>query len=146
MDVVDSAKYITSMTRQLQKVYSDKTLIATTVDCVRKIKSRHSHERIVTEDVQYLVTFDDFSNDSTKSKVLSVKEIFTKQLMQIKGITIEKALAITALYPTPAMLLNAYRKLSAGEREGMLVQLTCGKRKLGAAMSKQVFLLYAKDL
>ena len=45
--------------------------------------------------------FDEFNKFSYKNKPLTVKEMFVKCLMKIRGVSQQKALAITAKYPTP---------------------------------------------
>jgi hypothetical protein len=45
--------------------------------------------------------FDEFNKFSYKNKPLTVTEMFVKCLMKIRGVSQQKALAITAKYPTP---------------------------------------------
>lgn len=71
--------------------------------------------------------------------------MFIRHLLQLKGISVEKALAIVDLYPTPTILTQAFR--NAGESgEKLLAGIKVGslKRQLGPALSKTVFDLYTK--
>jgi crossover junction endonuclease MUS81 len=51
----------------------------------------------------YLMTLTEFNQFSNKNKPLTVREMFVKCLIKIQGVSQEKALAITDMYPTPAL-------------------------------------------
>lgn len=53
-------------------------------------------------------TFDSFSAQGRKDADSSVRLVFGKQLRMIRGVSAEKALAVTREYPTPAALMRAY--------------------------------------
>ena len=146
-DIYDSADYLTLMTSQLSSLYSNKTLYALTMDMTREFKMEKDHEDLVQQNIQYFMTFEEFSLETTKNKVLTVSELFAKQLMQIKGVSPERALAIIEKYPTPLSLVNSYESLtSQSEKENLLtnIQFGKGKRKVGAAISIQVYIMYSK--
>jgi len=96
------------------------------------------------------VTFDDFTALTLKTQVLSVQEMFVKQLMQMAGLTVEKAAAIVQLYPTPGALMAAYDALSnEKQRDALLedIQFKEGPRsKIGPAISTKVSRLYNDDV
>jgi len=78
-------------------------------------------------------------------KVLTVREMFAKQLMQIKGISADRAVAIVDLYPTPTRLMKALDDLpSERDKMNMLTNVPFGKckKKIGLPISRQVFLHY----
>lgn len=71
--------------------------------------------------------------------------MFIKHLVQLRGLSVEKALAIVERYHCPKSLMTAY------EREGsdkMLADISAGnlKRKIGPVISKAVFDLYNKPV
>lgn len=70
-----------------------------------------------------------------------VKEIFMKQLLQLYGLSVEKASAITQLYPTPRLLFDALHVEDRGE---LLSNISYGltNRRIGPVISKAVHLLY----
>lgn len=52
-----------------------------------------------------VMEFADFSQLSTKMRNFTIKDLFVRQLVQLKALSVEKALAITKIYPTPTHLL-----------------------------------------
>uniref|UniRef100_A0A182M6B1 Crossover junction endonuclease MUS81 n=1 Tax=Anopheles culicifacies TaxID=139723 RepID=A0A182M6B1_9DIPT len=88
-----------------------------------------------------LLAFDYFYKQSSKTRFCSVREVFMKQLMQIKMLTIEKVNAIVEKYPTPQSLFRAYERCpSEAERQRML-NLPYGptKRMVGEKLSKVIY-------
>lgn len=73
--------------------------------------------------------------------------MFIKQLLQLKGVSVEKALAIVEKYPTPRSLMLAYRDNPGAKGEKLLSAITYGKlrRNLGPAISKILFQLYTQE-
>lgn len=53
--------------------------------------------------------------------------MFVKQLIQLKGMTAEKALAIAELFPTPDALMRAYDETPFSERGAMLKEIQHGR-------------------
>ncbi|CAH2982667.1 unnamed protein product [Chilo suppressalis] len=93
-----------------------------------------------------LMTFNYFNKTSTKSKPLSVTETFIKLLLQIKGVSVEKALAITNVYKTPVALMKAYENcIDKKESEMMLANLKYGstKRNVGPCVSKSLYHMFS---
>lgn len=72
----------------------------------------------------------------------SVKEMFIRQLVQLKGLSVGKALAITDKYPTPQSLIQAYR---FGGDENLLSDILCKEtsRCVGPTTSKAVYFMYS---
>lgn len=69
-----------------------------------------------------------------------------RQLVKIKGISVDKAMAITELYPTPLRLRIAILKQPINDTFLSNLQYGFGKHKryLGAALSKTIYQLYSK--
>ncbi|XP_064787103.1 crossover junction endonuclease MUS81 isoform X2 [Oncorhynchus masou masou] len=75
----------------------------------------------------------------------TVREVFARQLMQISGLSGDKAVAILEHYSTLHSLLKAYEQCpSDTEREKLLSSIRYGKlkRNLGPALSRTVYQLY----
>ncbi|XP_060108228.1 crossover junction endonuclease MUS81 isoform X2 [Heteronotia binoei] len=139
-DIRESAAYLTIMTRQLTKLYGDKTLLSCT-------KEELEHERPLQSKNEscMLMTFAEFNEGAMKNKPQTVNEVFARQLMQISGISGEKAAAILERYKTPASLLAAYATCkTVSEKEQLLSSIRCGKlrRNLGPVLSKTLAQLY----
>lgn len=90
------------------------------------------------------MTFDYFNKSSAKTKPLTVTETFIKILLQLKGMSVDKALAITQKYPTPRSLIHAYAQCDRKEGETLLAYLKYGLhyRNVGLATSKSIYRLF----
>lgn len=140
-DIKESVAYLTIMTRYLQSIYTSKTLIAYKKDHLEKMKRTFS----LSDTTHQLMTFKEFNQNSVKNKESSVNETFAKQLLQISGLSAEKALAISSMYKTPACLFEAYDNCAmTSDKEKLLAKLKYGKleRNLGPVLSKQIHQLY----
>lgn len=140
-DVRESAAYLTIMTRYLQNMYMNKTLLSCTKEEASKC------HRAIQHDAQscILMEFKEFNEGAMKNKAQTVKEVFARQLMQISGVSGEKAAAILEKYNTPASLLSAYENCSSTEeKEKLLSSVKCGKlqRNLGPVLSRTIAQLY----
>ncbi|KAM4017214.1 crossover junction endonuclease MUS81 isoform 2-T3 [Anomaloglossus baeobatrachus] len=140
-DVRESAAYLTIMTRYLKTMYSNKTLLSCSKEESSKLDRafHHKDQRCI------LIEFKVFNEGAMKNKAQTVKEVFARQLMQISGVSGEKAAAILERYSTPASLRCAYGSCSSTEeKEKLLSTVRCGKlqRNLGPVLSKTISQLY----
>ena len=72
--------------------------------------------------------------------------MFAKQLMQLSGLSGEKAEAIVKHYPTPGLLTDAFK--AAGSSASTLlanVEFGKSKRKIGLSISALLAKLYTED-
>lgn len=69
--------------------------------------------------------------------------MFIRQLLQLKGISIDKAFAIVERYPTPRILFDTLQN-SDCSGDSLLSSIEFGdkKRLLGASISKTIYQLY----
>ncbi|XP_072932851.1 crossover junction endonuclease MUS81 [Epargyreus clarus] len=125
----NSARFLAMMTKRLTIEYRNKTL-----------KGRNSES-----DNGILMTFEFFNKMSLKNKPLTVTETFIKLLLQLKGLSVEKALAITKVYKTPKSLIKAYEYLEKEDGEILLTNLKYGdlNRNVGPVVSKTVYQLFS---
>ncbi|KAK7910016.1 hypothetical protein WMY93_014700 [Mugilogobius chulae] len=141
-DVRESAAYLTVMTRYLSKLYKNRTLVMRS----RELEGDLSEDQdIVGNPSCSLISFAEFNEGAVKNKCQTVREVFARQLMQISGLSGDKAAAIIQEYPTPHSLLSAYDKCSNElEQEKLLSSIRYGKlkRNLGPALSRTVYQLY----
>ncbi|XP_074192796.1 crossover junction endonuclease MUS81 isoform X3 [Rhinolophus sinicus] len=75
----------------------------------------------------------------------SVREVFVRQLVQVRGVSGEKAAALVDRYSTPASLLAAYDACATPKEQEMLLStIKCGRlqRNLGPALSRTLAQLY----
>ncbi|KAM6960413.1 crossover junction endonuclease MUS81 [Tautogolabrus adspersus] len=141
-DVRESAAYLTVMTRYLTRLYQNRTLICRS----RELEGDGaSDEEERGRPSCSLISFAEFNHGAVKNKCQTVREVFARQLMQISGLSGDKAAAILELYSTPHSLLSAYEQCaSEAEKEKLLSAVRYGKlkRNLGPALSRTVYQLY----
>ncbi|KAL7287452.1 hypothetical protein TKK_0018557 [Trichogramma kaykai] len=135
-DHKDSMRYLSTMTTILTNIFEGKELISCSKDALSNI------ERETSEGTEYLIEFSEFNKSSVKTKKFKIREMFIKQLLQLKGLSVDKAVAIAELYPTPKILYNALKESD----DKLLADVVAGpnKRKIGPAISKTVYQLYTK--
>lgn len=69
--------------------------------------------------------------------------------MKLRGLSADKAFAITQTYPTPADLMHAYRVCSSTKDQEKLlasIQFGISRRTVGPAISKVVHSLYTSSM
>lgn len=91
-----------------------------------------------------LLDFESFNQGSVKQKKCTVRETFIKQLLSLKGVSVDIALEITNHFPTPSHLFEKYSTLSQTEGENLLNKITIGdiKRKIPSTVSKIIYHFY----
>lgn len=92
-----------------------------------------------------LMEFQEFTEKTGKMKNFTVGDMFVRQLVSLKSLSVEKALAITERYPTPQQLFQAYaRCFDEHEAIDLLTNIRCGKlkRPLGSTISKIIYDFY----
>ncbi|KGO44184.1 DNA-directed DNA polymerase, family X, beta-like, N-terminal [Penicillium expansum] len=91
--------------------------------------------------ITYGVSFVTFSALTSKSDVLTLRDVFLKMLMCTRGVTGEKALEIQQIWPTPRHLVDAYMALEPKERETMIASRmseVVGRKKVAKDLSKRI--------
>lgn len=93
-----------------------------------------------------MLEFEAFNQGSVKQKKLTVRETFIKQLLALKGLSVDMALEISKYYPTPSQLYEKYSTLSQSDGESLLTKITIGelKRKIPAPVSKVIYHFYMR--
>lgn len=131
-----SIMYLQTITEFLKKSFRDEILVS----CAKQdLDKKECSTRM-----KYLMEFSEFNKLSMKKGDPSVKEIFIKQLLQMKGLSVEKAVAITENFSTPRELYSAYITSSEKEGENLLSNIIYGplKKSIGPAISKAIYQLY----
>ncbi|EFB26204.1 hypothetical protein PANDA_004782, partial [Ailuropoda melanoleuca] len=141
-DIKESAAYLALLTRGLQRLCQGHTLRSRPWGASGDPESRPGSS---PNPLCSLLTFNDFNAGAIKNKAQSVREVFARQLMQVRGVSGEKAAAIMDQYSTPASLLAAYDACATPKEQEMLLStVKCGQlqRNLGPALSKTLSQLY----
>ncbi|KAJ5577659.1 DNA-directed DNA polymerase family X beta-like N-terminal [Penicillium hispanicum] len=158
----DSIRYLARMTLLLRKMYgvqdptdqpsagqagSSASPSKVALIPSRRLSSTQSYltllesYRAANPPVTYGVTFSTFSALTSKSDVLSLRDVFLKMLMCTRGVTGEKALEIQRRWQTPRELVDAYMALEPKDRETMIsdrLQSLVGRKKIAKALSKKI--------
>lgn len=134
----DSGLYLAILTRKLISLFSNKTLISCLKEDVKKFDPKST--------VCNLMSFNEFNINASKTKNLTVRDIFLKQLVKLKSLSVEMAQAIVANYPTPRCLIDAYECISADEGEKLLanIKINTMGRLVGQKFSKIIYNFYTK--
>uniref|UniRef100_A0A8C4Z9M0 Crossover junction endonuclease MUS81 n=1 Tax=Gadus morhua TaxID=8049 RepID=A0A8C4Z9M0_GADMO len=141
-DVRESAAYLTVMTRYLTRLYQNRTILNCKSTEWRMKPSLPSSSSTPSLS---LLSFAEFNYGAIKNKSQTVREVFARQLMQISGLSGDKAAAILDRYTTLCSLLSAYESCpSEADREKLLSNIRYGKlnRNIGPALSRTVYQLY----
>lgn len=164
----DSMLYLSVMTNLLIKMYAvsgehteygnnnlmfilphilllqDKDLLMNTKTEINQLPTDYYNDLKAKQTVD-LMNFKEFAEASGKMRNFTIRDMFNRQLVSLKTLSIDKALAITERYPTPRSLLTAYdRCFDENEAMNLLANIPCGKlkRPLGTAISHTMYRLY----
>lgn len=134
----DSMSYLSILTKSLRNKYSGKQLI-----CVEK---KDLDFVDVTKKSERVMEFQKFNKDNAKLKHIKVKDMFKRQLTQIKGISQEKAAAIVEVFPTPKLFYTVMIDPNNNGQELLSsIQWGNSNRQLGPAASKIIYQLYTES-
>ncbi|XP_023245923.1 crossover junction endonuclease MUS81-like [Copidosoma floridanum] len=88
------------------------------------------------------MNFTKFNSAAKKTKSFTVREMFMRQLLQLKGISVDKAMAITNVYPTPKTLTHAFKN----EDDNLLANIPLGtsKSRIGPVISRNLSQFYSR--
>lgn len=147
-DVRESAAYLTVMTRYLTQLYQNSTLVCRSRELEGDEQNEEEEEGRRKRETPScsLISFPEFNQGAVKNKCQTVREVFARQLMQISGLSGDKAAAILEHYSTLNSLLTAYEQCSTDtEKEKLLSSIRYGKlkRNLGPALSRTIYQLYS---
>lgn len=96
-----------------------------------------------------LLSFKEFADASMKARNFKIRELFMRQLVQLKTLSIDKAIAITEIYPTPRCLIDAYKTcVDKKQAENLLTNIQFGKlhKSIGITISQAIYNLYNKKI
>ena len=138
---------INDLTNQISKLYSDKTLMVLEP---RNLNNQDDYKNLLIsmrdeyKDKQVVYSYNTFDEIMSKSTNVTTKQVFIKFLMTIKGVSLEKAIAIQSHYKVPRNLLMSFKKCQQRNPEecpSMIhhqLQDEVGVRKIGLALSAKI--------
>ncbi|XP_061393279.1 crossover junction endonuclease MUS81 [Musca vetustissima] len=135
-----SMTYLQGMSQMLIRVYKDKVLLS----CDKEdIQPHKPSQRMVG-----LLKFKSLYEDSARNALLTVREVFVQQLLQLHSLSLERAMAIVELYPTPRCLMEAYDNcITPDEAKNLLANLRFGQleRPMGEKISQTIHDFYRSE-
>ncbi|EKJ78793.1 hypothetical protein FPSE_01031 [Fusarium pseudograminearum CS3096] len=143
----DTIRYLTRMTAMLKRTYESRSLhviptkVLTSQNYLPLLK--HLRESISPD---WYITYPAFSSLASKSESITLRDVFLKMLMTIKGVTGEKALEIQKRWKTPYDFVKAFEACGTGEqglkrkRELVFSQTShlVGRKKFTKPMSTKI--------
>ncbi|KAI1007880.1 Crossover junction endonuclease [Podosphaera aphanis] len=113
----ETIQYLAKMTQTLREKYEREPLhvIPTRVLTTTTYLPLLAQQREKQPNIKYHISYPAFSCLMSKSDTLTLRDLYLKMLMCIKGVTGEKALEIQKRWKTPYDLATAYRKIDEGE-------------------------------
>ena len=150
----DTIAYLARKTRLLKEIYEQKALTVIPIS----VLTAQNHLKLRTpksgEENHHYITYEAFQNLASKSKNLTVRDVFLKMLMVTWGITADKAVEVQKHWRTPHELVDAFASLDepagsgreaaskhAREKTEMIAKVAgqlVGRRKIGKAASTKV--------
>ncbi|OJJ44291.1 hypothetical protein ASPZODRAFT_135095 [Penicilliopsis zonata CBS 506.65] len=155
----DTIRYLARMTFLLQSMYESASASSSSAPAPtnslnlipsHQLSSSQSyllaldHLRAENPCSTYAVTFSTFSALTSKSDVLSLRDVFLKMLMCTRGVTGDKALEIQRRWSTPREFVEAFEALDGADptaKERLLsdgMQSLVGRKKIARGLSKKV--------
>lgn len=148
----DTIRYLVSMTKILKDKYEMKPLNLIPTKTITTTNYLPLLEDLAKKQpgTDYHITYDAFADISSKSGNSTLRDVYLKMLMCIRGVTGEKALEIQKRWKTPMDFLEAYSRI--GEKEGQGEQgrkkkmdlvssemsHLIGRKKMGKALSVKI--------
>ncbi|KAM0232148.1 hypothetical protein ACHAP5_010811 [Fusarium lateritium] len=113
----DTIRYLARMTTMLKRTYESKSLnvIPTRILTSQNYLPLLKHLRGSVSPAWY-ITYPAFSSLASKSESITLRDVFLKMLMTIKGVTGEKALEIQKRWKTPYDFVKAFEACGTAEQ------------------------------
>ncbi|KAG6143530.1 Crossover junction endonuclease mus81 [Claviceps purpurea] len=144
----ETVKYLSRLTKMLKKKYEQQTLrvVPSKLITAQNYLPLMEHLRRTRPSQGYYVTYAVFASLSSKSELMTVRDVFLKMLMNTKGVTGEKALEIQKRWRTPREFVKAFEACGSGlegqKRKHELVssQLShlVGRKKFSKVLSQKI--------
>lgn len=145
----DTIRYLARMTKLLKKQYEAKPLyvIPTEVLTAQNYLPLVKHLREKDADKHHYVTYPAFASLSSKSELMTLRDLFLKMLMCTRQVTGERAIEIQKKWKTPSEFIQAFRDCgegSQGDRKrrelvfSQLGNLPVQRKKVGKILSQRI--------
>lgn len=138
----ETVRYMTELTHLIRDQYKGNDLVIAVPDAV-KYKEAMGQFRARFPQAKTAIAYDAFNAAMSKSGMKTIRDVYLRFLMTVKGVTFEKALAIQKIYPTPRALFDAYEKLTNEDDKKAMIFKALSKnitrKKVGKAVSERLY-------
>ncbi|KND02828.1 uncharacterized protein SPPG_01909 [Spizellomyces punctatus DAOM BR117] len=137
----ETIAYLVRLTKGLIAKFGKQDLLAISSEVLNRDTFKETRAYLEgTHGCQCHLTFDGYQAINSKSKEYRVQEIWTRQLMTIKGVSGEKAVAIAKNYPTMRSLLKALAACNDDTERESLIRSAGGngRKAIGGALAKKI--------
>ncbi|KAK9235685.1 hypothetical protein V1525DRAFT_409250 [Lipomyces kononenkoae] len=147
--VEETVKYLGRLTCKIKEIYEDMELHVIPDDAIdsRTYLSLMLHLHATDPRTSYHISFPKFQGVTSKSNNLTIRDVFLRMLLTIRGVSWEKAIEIQKHFPTPRhiwMELNAEYSMRGEQACRNLVASKCGlesavaRKRIGPALSSKI--------
>ncbi|KAK9390625.1 hypothetical protein V1515DRAFT_583670 [Lipomyces mesembrius] len=145
----ETVRYLGRLTQKIKEIYEDKELHVIPDEAIdsRTYLSLMSHLHSTDPQKSYHISFPNFQAVTSKNNNLTVRDVFLRMLITIRGVSWEKALEIQKHFPTPRhiwMELDAEYRMRGEQAARNLVASKCGlesvvaRKRIGPALSSRI--------
>ena len=140
----DTIRYLARMTRTLKSLYEVKDInvipsLSFEAEAVTIMLERF---RKISPNRIFGMSFSVFSAMCDKSESMTLRDVYLKMLMCIRGVTGEKAVEIQKIWPTPRALAEAFEGREKGAATDSMICDRLGngipRKKVGKALSAKI--------
>lgn len=152
-DADETIAFLARMTKEVEKLYQHKKLIVLEP---KNVQSQSDFSAIMDRfrsqfgtEHEYGYNMDAFQSVLSKTALVSIREMFIRMLMTIKGVSLDKAIVIQRRFPTPDELIKAYMNCPEEEKRKLLSKVfsqEVGNRKIGPALSTKIYEIWGKGV
>ncbi|KAI9261458.1 hypothetical protein BDA99DRAFT_511408 [Phascolomyces articulosus] len=143
--ISDTIDYLVTLTKLIEQIYDNVTLyripdhLINRNDYVEQKKRYGDH---------HLITYTMYSGLNSKTDTLTLKDLYLRMLMTIRGVSAEKAQSLIKIYPTPIQLLQAYDFKSDQEGKDLAKEMTKNsignRRRWGTQLSEKLWEIWGQ--
>lgn len=112
-----SCQYLAGMTHMLKKIYEDKPLKVIPTDFIttQNYLPLLKHLRATAPGSDFYITYPAFASLVSKRGTHTLRDLFLRMLMCVRGVTGEKAIEIQKIWKTPNEFIKAFESCGPGQ-------------------------------
>ena len=149
----DTIRYIARMTRLLKDLYESKPLYLIPTATIEGDNYLPLLHHLRTDPIHiprsYHLTYPTFAAVSSKTDNLTLRDVFIKMLMCIRGISADKALALQKLWNTPRALIEAFEECATERERSSLVadkmEAVVGRARIKGVLGQKVASIWGEQ-